>query len=62
MLHRSLVNPVLWQTTVAHEGASVAGEVDETALDVGVDEFDVNLPAHVETLEPALQSSFNGRL
>jgi hypothetical protein len=30
----------------------------QTALDVGVDEFDVHLIAHVETLEPALQSSF----
>jgi hypothetical protein len=44
------------------EGGSVAGEVNETALDVGADEFDVNLLAHVETLEPARQSSFNGRL
>jgi hypothetical protein len=61
LLHGSFVNRVLWQTMVAH-GRSVAGEVNETALDVGADEFDVNLLAHVETLEPARQSSFNGRL
>ena len=41
---------------------SVAGEVDETALDVGVDEFDMNAVAHVEALEPALQPAFSRRL
>jgi hypothetical protein len=48
--------------TVALEGASIALEVDETALDVGVDQLDVDAVAHVETLEPALQPAFGRRL
>ena len=47
---------------IAHGRRSVAGEVNETALDAGADEFDVDLFAHVETLEPARQFSFNERL
>src|SRR5436190_20934680 len=42
-------------------GSSVAREVDETALDVGVDQLDVDAVAHVETLEPALQLPFGRR-
>ena len=44
------------------EGKSVAHKVDETALDVGTDQLDVNVVAHVETLETALQPAFRRRL
>ena len=44
------------------EDGSVAHKVDKTALDVGVDQFDVDTVAHVETLEPALQPAFGRRL
>jgi hypothetical protein len=43
-------------------GASVAREVDETTLDVGVDQLDVDAVSHVQTLEPALQFPFRQRL
>src|SRR5512141_3477336 len=42
--------------------SSVAREVDETALDIGVDQFDLNVVAHVKTPEPAFQSPFRRRL
>ena len=47
---------------VAHGGGSVAHKVDEAALDVGVDQLDVDVVAHVKTLEPALQPAFGRRL
>src|SRR6266516_2459176 len=43
-------NKLIWG-----EGTSVAREVDETMLDVGVDQLDMDAVAHVETLEPALE-------
>lgn len=43
-------------------GESVAREVDETTLDVGVDQLDADAVAHVETLESALQPPFGRRL
>ena len=48
--------------TVAHDGPSVARKVDETALDVGVDQLDSKAVAHVQTLEAALEPAFRRRL
>ena len=44
------------------EVGSVAHKVYETALDVGVNQFDVDVVAHVETMETALQPAFGRRL
>ena len=44
-------NPT-WRRDRSGRGLSGAGEVYETALNVGVDEFDANVVAHVETLDP----------
>ena len=48
--------------TLAHEGRSVAREVYETTLDVGVDQLDTDAVAHVETVKPALEPAFRRRL
>ena len=48
--------------TVARGVRSVAREVNETARDVGMDEFHINVVAHVGTLEPALPRAFGRRL
>ena len=47
------VLPAQWEVE------SVSREVDEAALDVGVEQFHADAVAYVETLEPALQLPFD---
>jgi hypothetical protein len=39
-----------------------AGEIYETALDIGVDKFDANMISHFESLKTERKSAFSWRL
>ena len=46
----------------SHEEASVTREVDETALDIGVDQFHADSIPHIQPLKAALHPAFRRRL
>jgi hypothetical protein len=52
----------MWLVQRRRNCNSVPHKVDETALDVGVDQFDADAVAHAETLESALEPAFCRRL